>query len=256
MKRYFIEVAYKGTAYAGFQVQQNALTIQEAVEKALAVLYREAIVLTGSSRTDAGVHARQNYFHFDSAIPVAIRHIYNLNALLPEDIMIRRIIPVADQAHCRFDALSRLYRYEVYREKDPFRREFAYYYPYELSRPVLEACAAELLGEHDFTSFSKRNTQVKTFRCRVMESSWSFEAGSCCYRVRANRFLRGMVRGLVGTMLQLARRGGNAEEIRAILAARDCGLADFSVPGHGLWLEEVAFGAGYFGEAGGEGKIL
>src|SRR5690606_9148239 len=128
--------------------------------------------------------------------------------LLPPDIVIHRLLPVSKDAHCRFDALSRSYCYNIYRFKDPFRQEYAYYYPYDLNRELMQEAASYIIGEHDFTSFSKRNTQVRTFSCRIMQSEWVFEEWGCSYRVRANRFLRGMVRGLTGTMLKLGRSGG------------------------------------------------
>lgn len=246
MKRYFIEVSYKGTRYSGFQVQENALTIQSEVEKALKIYLREEITLTGSSRTDSGVHALQNFFHFDIEKEITTRAIYNLNSILPSDIAIRSVILTGTTSHCRFDAISRHYRYDIYREKDPFLREYAYYYPYDINKDKLEEIAGGILGLHDFTSFSKRNTQVKTFNCHIYKSRWEFSQGQMSYYITGNRFLRGMVRGLVGTMLRLARRGEGLSTYQQILDKRDCGLADFSVPGHGLWLEKVEYPEGYF----------
>ncbi len=241
MPRYFLEIAYKGTNYSGFQIQDNSTSIQEEVEKALAVYYRRTFALTGSSRTDGGVHALQNYFHFDFEEVVEPRSLYNINAILPPDIVIRRCYPVPPDAHCRFDALSREYRYYVYREKDPFRADRAYFYPYTLDRAKMEAAAALIPDYDDFTSFSKRNTQVKTFICTVYESDWMEENGCLVYRVKANRFLRGMVRGLVGTMLQVGRGKIGVEDFADILRNKDNQQADFSVPGNGLFLFRVFF---------------
>lgn len=250
MNRYFIEVAYKGNHYAGFQVQENAVTIQWEVEKALAVYFRQRLSLTGSSRTDAGVHARQNFFHFDTELAVPARAIYNLNALLPPDIAIRGLFPVQPSAHCRFDAIAREYEYSIYHSKDPFLADRAYFYPYTLDAGKLQA-AAGLIGEYsDFTSFAKRNSQVKTFQCRIMESRWEEREWGWVYRVKANRFLRGMVRGLVGTMLQAGRGRLTPEGFRAVVEAKDCTKADFSVPGHGLLLVRVEYPAGYFDGSG------
>src|SRR6478735_11896525 len=128
MQRYFLEVTYKGTRYSGFQVQHNALTIQSEVEKAMTILFRQPFSLTGSSRTDAGVHALQNFFHFDTDISIRHNQLYNLNAILPTDIAVKGIYPVENQAHCRFDAISREYKYFIYKEKDPFLKETAWYY--------------------------------------------------------------------------------------------------------------------------------
>jgi tRNA pseudouridine38-40 synthase len=247
MSRYFIEVCYKGTAYAGLQVQENALSVQEEVEKALSVLYREAIGLTGSSRTDTGVHALQNYFHFDFNGEVDERKVYNINALLPADIAIRRIVRVGDEAHCRFDAVARQYAYTVYMKKDPFIDDRAYYFPYTLDFGAMKEAAEVVKGSREFEAFSKRNTQVKTYVCRVMESEWTEEGDKKIYRVKANRFLRGMVRGLVGTMLQVGRGKISVRRFREIIEKKEQGEVDFSVPGHGLCLEKVEYAEGYFG---------
>jgi len=248
MNRYFLEVAYKGSRYSGFQIQENALTVQSETERALAVYFRKPVELTGSSRTDAGVHALQNYFHFDLEEEIPVRAIYNLNSILPEDIAIHSITLVRPGCHCRFDAISRQYRYDIYRKKNPFLKEFAYYYPYEINFERLTEIAEEILGFHDFTSFSKRNTQVKTFNCTIMDSRWVFDGDRISYYIKGNRFLRGMVRGLVGTMLKLARKGEGAEAYRDILEGKDCRRADFAVPGGGLWLEKVEYPEGYFEE--------
>lgn len=241
MPRYFLELSYKGTAYSGFQVQENAHTIQGEVQKALQTLFHTSFELTGSSRTDAGVHARQNFFHFDTDIEIHKRNLYNLNALVPEDIGIKALYPVPDTAHCRFDAISREYNYFIYREKDPFLLDRAWMYPYPLDMDILQQ-SARILGEYnDFTSFSKRNTQVKTFLCTIERSEWRREGPVLVYRVKANRFLRGMVRGLVGTMLKAGRGQISLEGLRAVIEAKDCSRADFSTPPQGLFLNRVFY---------------
>lgn len=247
MSRYFIELSYKGTAYAGFQVQENALTVQEEVEKALKIFYKEKIELTGSSRTDTGVHALQNFFHFDFSGEVDDRNVYNINALLPGDIAIRRIMRVGDDAHCRFDAVARQYAYTTYTKKDPFIADVGYYFPYKVDFEAMQAAAEVVKGEKDFEAFSKRNTQVKTFVCRVMESEWIDEGERKIYRVKANRFLRGMVRGMVGTMLQVGRGRISVDRFKEIIEGKEQGEVDFSVPGSGLCLVRVEYGEGYFG---------
>jgi len=248
MPRYFLEVAYKGNNYSGFQIQENASSIQEQVEKALGIFFRRPVELTGSSRTDAGVHALQNYFHFDYEDYINDRYLYNINAILPDDIVLRRLIPVGPDAHCRFDAISREYKYYIYREKDPFLAGRAYYYPYRLDWEKM-AAAAELVMQHrDFTTFAKRNTQAKTFLCSIQSSAWEEEKGCLVYHVVANRFLRGMVRGLVGTMLQVGRGKLSVPRFEEILENRDNKHADFSVPGHGLFLIRVSFPVSYFGK--------
>ncbi len=276
MQRYFIEVAYKGTNYSGFQVQQNANSVQAEVEKALNTFYRFSkglnadegeksldisnksagitkqqeilpatiIGLTGSSRTDAGVHALKNYFHLDVPYQLttnAEKDLYHLNAILPGDIVIKNIIPVTPSAHCRFDAVSREYHYHIYQQKNPFLADKAYYYPYRLDVHLLQEAAAELILHQDFTSFSKRNSQVHTFICTLLQSSWEQQQDTLVYKVKANRFLRGMVRGLTGTMLLVGRKKISLPQFKAIIEQKDCSGADFSVPGHGLFLVNVEY---------------
>jgi len=223
--RYFFEVAYKGTNYAGFQVQDNAPTIQWALEKVLRTFYKQPIDLTGSSRTDAGVHALQNYFQADIVVP--------------PDIVLKRIVQVPDDLHCRFHATHRVYHYFIYQQKNPFLNDRAWFYPYPVDLDVLNNAAALLMTYEDFTSFSKRNTQTKTMNCRLSESRWEQTAEGYRYTVKGNRFLRGMVRGLVGTMLQAGRGKISLAEFEAIIQAKDCTKADFTTPAHGLFLVEV-----------------
>ena len=246
MNRYFIEVAYKGTRYAGSQVQTNAVTVQSEIEKAFEIYFRRQVMLTGSSRTDSGVHALQNFYHFDLETEINPRAIYNINAILPGDIAVNNIIPVQPTAHCRFDAIGRVYEYFIYTEKNPFLAERAYYYPYTIDIEILQAVAGLVMGFTDFTSFSKRNSQVKTFDCQMVQSEWIQREDCLVYRVAANRFLRGMVKGLVGTMLQVGRGKISQEGFVQVIEKRDCTQADFSVPGHGLFLVQVQYPEGYF----------
>lgn len=227
-------------------MQANAVTVQSELERALEIFLRMPVILTGSSRTDTGVHARQNFFHFDWEGEIASKNIYNINSILPPDITVNGLFLVNSEAHCRFDAIAREYEYVIYRQKDPFLEGRALFYPYTIDPDALNKAAA-VVGEYrDFTSFSKRNTQSKTFECRVMESGWMGRGDTLVYRVKANRFLRGMVRGLVGTMLQAGRGKITTQEFRDIMEARDCTKADFSVPGHGLYLMRVEYPEKYF----------
>lgn len=248
MKRYFIQVAYKGTNYAGFQIQKNANSIQAEIEKAFKVFFKEDFILTCSSRTDSGVQALNNYFHFNSEIipdsNKLNRIIYNLNAILPRDIVIKNIFRVKNDVHARFDAISRVYKYYIYQQKDPFKEDRAFYYPYNLSLDKLNEAAAVLLEYKDFTSFSKRNTQVKTFLCDIVKSKWIEENGMLIFEVEGNRFLRGMVKGLVGTMLRVGKAKLSIEDFKKIIEKKDCTLVDFSVPPHALFLVDVKFGSG------------
>jgi len=241
MSRYFLEVAYKGTQYSGFQVQENANSVQAEIEKAFAVYFREQFQMTGSSRTDTGVHAHQNFFHFDFTGVVPPSSLYNINSILPDDIVVRNVYKVEAESHCRFDAISREYHYYVHQRKDPFLRDRAYYYPYALDLEKLNAVASLVKEYTDFTSFSKRNTQTKTFLCSVIKSVWLKKDDCYIYQVKANRFLRGMVRGLTGTMLQAGRNKTSVDDFKAIIESRDCTKADFSVPAHGLFLTNVNY---------------
>jgi tRNA pseudouridine38-40 synthase len=246
MSRYFIELSYKGTRFSGFQSQENAVTIQSEVEKAFAVLHRSPVSLTGSSRTDAGVHALQNYFHFDNVNGVHPQFVYKMNAILPPDIVIKRLWLMGEEAHSRFDAVSREYNYFIYRSKDPFLEDRAYYFPYQIGLERMQAAAALLKEYGDFTSFSKRNTQVKTFQCRIEQSEWKVQGDCLVYHVKGNRFLRGMVRALTATMLKVGRGKISLDEFRAIIEAKDCTKASFAVPAHGLFLIRVNYPEEYF----------
>lgn len=243
MPRYFIEVAYKGTNYSGFQVQKNANTIQAEAESALKIIFKKTLRLTGSSRTDAGVHALQNFFHFDTdeLIPEPEKRVYNLNAVLPDDIVVKNLFEVDDKKHCRFDALSREYKYFIYHKKDPFVADRAYYYPYNPDIEIMQQAAALILKHNDFTSFSKRNTQVNNFICDIKKSKWTEENDLIIYNVEANRFLRGMVKGLVGTMLHVGTGKITIQQFEEIIKSKDCNRADFSVPSHGLFLMRVRY---------------
>ena len=246
LQRYFLELMYKGTDYSGFQVQLNAPnTVQAEIEKAFAILQKQTVIMTGSSRTDTGVHALQNFFHFDLEGTLHAHFKYKINAILPKDIVVKNIYAMAPEAHCRFDAIARSYTYFIYGNKNPFFAEAAYYYPYALDMEKLQEAAAAVKLYNDFTSFSKRNTQVKTFICSIEESQWRQEGNQILYQVKANRFLRGMVRGLTGTMLQAGRNKISIDQFKKIIEARDCRLADFSVPGHGLFLTKVAYPDGF-----------
>lgn len=246
MNRYFIEVSYNGKPYAGFQIQENANTVQKEVETALYTFFRKPFFLTGSSRTDTGVHALQNYFHFDSEDILLSSAIYNLNSILPDSIVIKNILAANAAAHCRFDALSREYTYFIYQQKDPFLKDIAFYYPYNLKIDLLQE-AAEIVKRHtDFTSFSKRSTQVKTFECTIQQSRWRFKDNCIIYNVISNRFLRGMVRGLVATMLQVGRGNISTLDFEDIILAKDPSKANFAVPGHGLFLVKVKYPDAYF----------
>ena len=244
MFRYFLEVAYKGTRHAGFQVQQNATTIQGEINRSLAILFRQPVTTTGSSRTDAGVHARQNFLHLDLSQPFPAEWIYKINAILPPEIALKAVHPVPPAAHARFSATARSYRYRLYQVKDPFLKEVGYFFPYPLALEALVEVAALLPAYRDYQSFSKRNSQVKTHQCTIQEASWQWQGAELHFTITANRFLRGMVRGLVATMLQVGRGKLDVQAFRALLEQKQTGLADFSAPAQGLVLERVHYPPG------------
>lgn len=241
MPRYFIEVAYMGTRYNGFQVQLNSNTIQAEVTRALKIFFNKEFALTGSSRTDAGVHALQNFFHFDTDDEIKQPVIYNLNAILPYDIVVKNIFETAADAHCRFNAIARTYHYHIIRYKDPFAFGKAYYYPFKINIDLLHEMAQAIMQFKDFTSFSKKKTQVKSFTCNIQSSCWVLENNAWRYEIKADRFLRGMVKGLTGTMLRLAKNNQGSAELIKIFEKRNHAAADFSVPSDGLFLIQVEF---------------
>jgi tRNA pseudouridine38-40 synthase len=241
MQRYFIEVAYHGGGMSGFQIQDNAPTVQSAMIAAFQIFFKKEIELTGSSRTDAGVHAYQNFFHFDWEGEFDQRVVYNLNALLPASVSIRSVRRVQNGAHARFDALSRRYLYVVYRKKDPFLMDRGWYYPYDLDKELLQHMAHHILSNTYFESFSKRNTQVKTYECKILSSCWLLGEDVMRYEVEGNRFLRGMVRGLVSSMLQVARGNRDIDWFYRLFERVHLLQADFSAPPQGLFLEEVRY---------------
>jgi len=237
--RYFIEVSYKGTNYSGFQIQQNAATIQGKIENALLILLRQPVTLTCSSRTDAGVHALQNYFHFNIDEPINATTTYKVNAILPADISIKNIIQVNDEAHSRFDALSREYAYLISPYKNPFTIDTALYYPFKPNVQILNEVAAYFLLQNNFYAFSKTNTQVNNFICTLYQSYWEEKDGLLIYHVQGNRFLRGMVRALVATMLAAARNKLGMQQIESLFTTeKKCGL---SIDATGLHLVRVEY---------------
>jgi len=197
--------------------------------------------MTGSSRTDAGVHALQNFLHFDYEPALHPHFVYKVNAILPDDIVVKSISPVIADAHCRFDAISREYKYYIYQQKNPFLKGRAFFFPYKLDIDKMQEAAAIVREYTDFTSFSKRNTQVKSFDCNIIESKWLLQDNCLVYNVKANRFLRGMVRALTATILKVGRNKLSLDEFRVIIQAKDCTKASFAVPAHGLFLMKVEY---------------
>jgi tRNA pseudouridine38-40 synthase len=241
MPTYFLALAYKGTRFAGFQIQDNAITIQGQVERAMATFLREKVQLTGSSRTDAGVHANRNFFHFSIDRQLKDEFVYHINAILPPDIAITGIYLVPEGSHSRFDAIGRRYKYHIYKSKNPFLDDRSWYYPYPMELADLNQAASSLLGLHDFTSFAKRRTQVYTHMCTISVCQWHETEDGWVFTVEGNRFLRGMVRALVGTMVKVGRHKMSFESFQNVLLSKDSAMADFSAPGHGLFLDNVIY---------------
>lgn len=246
--RYFLELRYNGAAYCGWQRQPDMPTVQQTLERSLTVLLRQPVGVTGAGRTDTGVNAAYYVAHFDCAAPVEEpeRTVYKLNFLLPDDISVARMTPVADGAHARFDAREREYRYYIETRKNPFTRHatWQYYVPLDVAR--MNEAAEALLGEQDFTSFAKLNSNNKTNICRVVAARWSEGHGRLCFTIRADRFLRNMVRAIVGTLVDVGRGRYTPEDFREIIASRDLSRSSAGVPAQGLFLSDVHYPAEIF----------
>jgi tRNA pseudouridine38-40 synthase len=244
MPRYFLELAYKGTNYSGFQKQENSNTIQAEVEKAFQILQGQSINLTGSSRTDAGVHALQNFFHFDFEEQLHSQFLYKTNAILPDDIVIKQVYRMPAGTHSRFDAVSRKYEYRIYRTKNPFLKGQALYYPFKVDIDIMRKAAEFIKTQTSFFAFTKTNTQVKNFSCAIYSSGLLVEDEAIIYTIEGNRFLRGMVRLLTASILQVGRGKITLGEFKNFFGSSvKCG---YSIPAHGLYLTQVNFPENYF----------
>ncbi len=241
MSRYFIELAYKGSHFAGFQKQPNAIGVQGCVDEAFSTILRSTIETTTSSRTDSGVHSLQNYLHFDTEIDIPETLVYNANAILHKDIVIKNIRKVKPEAHSRFNALSRTYEYIIYQNKNPFLQETGYFYPFPLDIDVLHKSAQLFKENTNFQSFCKRHVEVTHYYCDILHIEWKEEENYLKFSVKGNRFLRGMVRALVGTSLQIARGKIKLENLQAIIDSNDCQQVDFSADAKGLTLVNVEY---------------
>lgn len=249
MNRYFLEVAYWGTSFHGSQIQNELPTVQGALNKALSILFKRPIETFGASRTDEGVHAYGNMYHVDLEEELWPSFQYQMNAILPESMSLNKVYQAKDlMVNARFDALERSYEYRIYQEKNPFLKEAAFYFPFKLDKELLNQTAKIIKEYTDFESFSKKNSQTLTHNCHIYQSEWKEERGILSYHVTGSRFLRGMVRALVGTQLRIGRGKGGMEEFREIIESKNCQLADFSVPGHGLFLSKIVYPEGYLKE--------
>ncbi len=245
-QRYFIELAYDGTNYHGWQIQPNAISVQEVLNNALATILREQAETIGCGRTDTGVHARQLYAHFDSQSLVnsqqsLVKIVNSLNAVLPDDIAVKRILPVHADAHARFDAVSRSYEYHVHFEKDPFKINQSWQLRDKPDMALMNVAAKIIMEYIDFSSFSKSNTQTFTNNCKITRAEWVYSAHCLVFHISADRFLRNMVRAIVGTLMQIGKKEIAPEEVRAIIESKDRSNAGTSVPACGLYLTEVKY---------------
>lgn len=243
MKRYFIHLAYNGTHYNGWQMQPDSPTVQAALERCLSMKLRQEISVTGCGRTDTGVHARNYYAHFDVEGEIADCHdfVYRLNMFLPRDIVAYRVWEVSPEAHARFDALSRTYQYYITQKKNPFHLDDAYLLTMRLDVEKMQQAADILFDYSDFTSFSKLHTQVKTNRCKLMEARWFEKDDLLVFRIKSDRFLRNMVRAIVGTLVDVGSGRLTLEAFRDVIEKKDRCSAGESVPAHALFLEEVEY---------------
>jgi tRNA pseudouridine38-40 synthase len=239
--RYFLDISYKGTSFHGWQRQPNAYTVQEALENAIKVLLQEDIQVTASGRTDTGVHALQQMVHFDTIHSLNEDFIYKINHILPISMVANHLYLVSEEAHSRFDAISRSYEYHIHISKDPFVNEQSYRVKPKLDIDRLNAAAKLLLGKQDFCSFSKVHTAVSHFECDMKEARWEQQGNKIVFYVTANRFLRGMVRTLVGTMLEIGIGKQEVSWIKEILEAQDRKAAGRAVDPEGLFLTKVVY---------------
>lgn len=240
--RYFIKLAYKGTNYFGWQYQPDAISVQETLNKALNTLLKTNIDILGAGRTDSGVHAKEMFAHFDYETEIDTQKIvYKLNSFLPKDIAIFDLIKVHDDAHARFDATKRTYEYHIHTKKNAFESDDSWYYSLPLDvEKMNEAC--KILFEYtDFECFSKTHTDVNTFNCKIFEANWKQNEDKLVFTIAADRFLRNMVRAIVGTMINIGSGKVSLNDFRKIIESKNRSKAGFSVPAHGLYLTKIEY---------------
>lgn len=252
VKRYFIYLAYNGRDFCGWQSQPNGVSVQSTLENALATVLREPVAVTGAGRTDAGVHARLMAAHFDvsGAMPPLPSLTEKLNRFLPKTIAVEKIVPVRADAHARFDATARTYKYYVTAKKDPFTFGNVLKIHGECDFDAMNEAAAVLFDYTDFTSFSKLHTDVKTNNCRIMQAQWERQGEIWVFTIQADRFLRNMVRAVVGTLFEVGRGKLTPEGFRRVIEAKDRGRAGTSAPAHALYLTDVEYPPALFNVEG------
>lgn len=240
--RYFIQFSYNGKAYHGWQNQPNAITVQQVLEEALSTLLRKKVTMMGAGRTDAGVHAKAMFAHFETLeISNTTDLIFRLNAFLPDDIAVQKIFEVNADAHARFDATARTYEYWITQEKNPFFTDYAHYVKQELDVKKMNEAAALLIDYKDFESFSKSNTDVYTYLCDIQIAEWGQKNDLLIFTIKADRFLRNMVRAIVGTLLDVGTGKSNLDDVKAIINSKDRSKAGTSVPAKALYLTKINY---------------
>lgn len=241
--RYFIEFAYNGTHYCGWQIQPDAMTVQQKLQEALSLLLREPIEVVGAGRTDAGVHASQMFAHFNTAQTFDFELLTRrLNSYLPSDIAVHRFYAVPADAHARFDAVARTYHYHIHPHKSPFKDNLSWYHFQALDVDKMNKAAQILLEYTDFECFSKTHTDVNTFNCKITEAYWTVNPdGGLQFTITADRFLRNMVRAIVGTLVHIGTGKAAIEHMHHVIQSKNRSQAGFSVPAHGLYLTQVKY---------------
>ncbi|WP_395062395.1 tRNA pseudouridine(38-40) synthase TruA [Flavobacterium sp.] len=240
--RYFLEFAYKGTNYHGWQYQPNATSVQETLTKAITTILKTEIELVGAGRTDSGVHAKQMFAHFDYDLEIDIPYlIHKLNSFLPKDIAVLDFHKVHDDAHARFDAKKRTYEYHIHTKKNAFKSDDSWYNKHELNLEKMNEACKILFNYIDFECFSKVHTDVNTFNCTIFEANWKQNNDKLIFTISADRFLRNMVRAIVGTMINIGLEKVSLIDFTKIIESKDRNKAGFSVPAHGLYLTKVEY---------------
>ena len=242
MLRYFIRISFLGNNYCGWQTQPGQISVQGTIEKCISNLTKNKITIVGAGRTDAGVHATSMYAHFDTTNTIEKKDfLKRINLYLPKDISILDILPVKDKSHARFDALTRTYKYFINQNKDPFKINQSYFCKYELDLKLMNKAAKILLNFDDFECFSKSKTDVKTFLCKINYAELNEEKGLIILKINANRFLRNMVRAIVGTLIEVGRKRISLNTFEKIILEKNRSNAGFSAPAHGLFLTDVNY---------------
>ncbi|MGA3013998.1 MAG: tRNA pseudouridine(38-40) synthase TruA [Bacteroidales bacterium] len=243
--RYFLRLSFNGESFHGWQSQHNATSVQSVLREAMTVILREPVEITGAGRTDAGVHAREFYAHFDFQKDLSLSErkelVYHLNGYLPDAISVIEILPVKDDAHTRFSANSRTYQYYISQKKDPFRKDYSWYYSGALNVDLMNEGAEILKNTHDFTSFAKLPQETKTNICNVEEAGWVKKGDLLVFTIKADRFLRNMVRAIVGTLIELGREKITIADFQSIIVSKDRRAAGYSAPANGLFLVSVNY---------------